>query len=54
MEVGSLFRLTRTARGAPGLGIYFDGTVRWANDSNNVTREFSYTGTFTDVCALIS
>ena len=39
---------------APGLGIYFDGTVKWAFDSNNVTREFSYTGTVPDVCALLS
>ena len=39
---------------APGLGVYFDGTVRWSFDANNVTRDFSFTGTVTDVCALLS
>ena len=39
---------------APGLGIYFDGTVRWTNDSNWVILAFSYTGRLTDICALLS
>jgi hypothetical protein len=41
--------------GAPGLGLHFDGTVRYTYDLNiGAITEFAYTGKITDVCALLS